>query len=184
MAKKTKQTKKKTNNQKMIYESPTSTNDELKKLGIFLLIIIFLFGVFYALSTVIDHNKKTDNTNTNNQAAVIQYDEIILGTLFSQPSENYYVLVQNEEQSNLYNSYITTYKAKENAWKIYTSDLESPFNKRYLVTGEEGSNFDIDSISDLRIKEDTLLKIENDQITEFFEGKDAIVDQLKVLAEK
>lgn len=177
MSKKAKQTK----NQKMIYESPTSTNDELKKLGIFLLIIILLFGVFYVLSSIIDHDKKTGSTNSEEKVAVIQYDEIILGTLFSQPSENYYVLALKKDQSSLYNTYITTYKAKEEAWKIYTSDLESPFNKRYLVTDKEKSNFSLDSISDLRIKEDTLMKVEHGQITEVFEGTNEIIDQLKVL---
>lgn len=182
--KKTKQTSKKQNNQKVIYESPTSTNDEAKKLGIFIVIIILLFGLFYALSTVIDHKDKKVNTKSEQNAAVIQYDEIILGTLLTQSSENYYVLALSDDQNDSYSSYMTTYKAKENAWKIYTSDLESPFNKRYVVTKEEKSNLNFDSVSELRIKEDTLFKVENHEVTEVFEGKEAILEQLKTLNEE
>lgn len=173
------QTKKNQNQKQVIYESATSNSLEVKKLFIFILIIVVLFGLFYVISLFID---KPDSTKYQQEedSAVIQYDEIILGTLLKQTEENYYVLVQKEENHSLYSIYIDQYKTKDGALKIYTSDLENPFNKKYI---SEASNFDFDAVSELRIKEDTLIKIENHKLTEYYEGKTDILNELKALNE-
>ena len=73
--------KKKTREQKTNFvETATSGDMEVKKLIIFIVIIVVLFGAFYIISQFVDRSE--DSTpSTQDEAAVIQYDEIILGTL-------------------------------------------------------------------------------------------------------
>ena len=63
---------------------------------------------------------------------------------------------------------------------MYTANIDSPFNKSYIA---EESNFSIDKIGELKIKEDTLIKVENNELVEYFEGKDEIVNELKNISE-
>ena len=171
--------KKKKNN---FVETTTSGEMEIKKLIIFVVIIIVLFGAFYLITQFVD--RKEDNTFLEqDEAAVIQYDEIILGTLLEQSDSDYYVLVSDPESGQtqgVYEVYKSAYTSKEDALKIYTSDITSPFNQIYK---SEESNFNIDTISELRIKDDTLIKIEDHQLAEYFEGKEEIVNELKRISE-
>ena len=181
-----KQTKKQTkqkNKKENIMLTTTSNNNEMKKLVIFIVIIVALFVAFYVISMFIDV-KESETTPEADEATVIQYDEIILGTLLDQSSGdgNYYVLIANEDrQQGVYEVYKSGYSAKENALKIYTSDIDSPFNQKYKA---EESNFDIEQISDLRIKGDTLIKVEDHQLVEYFEGQEDIINVLKSISEE
>lgn len=174
-----KQTKKIKQQKNVIYEAETSNNYELKKLFIFIAVIAILFGLFYIITLFIDKDDKTTNKREQN-AAVIQYDEIILGTLLTQPNDSYYVLIAKEDSNSTYTTYTSQYKTKDGALRIYTSDLDSPFNKMYV---SDDSNFDINNVSELRIKEDTLIKVENHELVEYFEGKTDIIGELQALNE-
>ncbi len=175
--------KKKTREQKTNFvEIATSGDMEVKKLIIFIVIIVVLFGAFYIISQFVDRSEDS-TTSTQDEAAVIQYDEIILGTLLEQSDGSYYVLVSDPESGQtqgVYEVYKSAYTSKEDALKVYTSDITSPFNQKYKA---DESNFEIDTISDLRIKGDTLIKVEDHQLTEYFEGKEEIINELKRISE-
>ena len=169
--------KKKNNN----VEISTNNMSELKKLIIFIVIIIVLFGVFYVISLFIDSEKTETTDNTTDAVTVIQYDEILIGTLLNQNQDSYYVLITSDDNLNdVYSVYKTSYEAKEDAIKMYTADIDSPFNKSYIA---EESNFSIDKISELKVKEDTLIKVENNELVEYFEGKEEIINELKNISE-
>ena len=164
-------------------EITNNNMSELKKLVIFIIIIIVAFVLFYVISLFIDSENRETEVNNEEEVTVIQYDEILLGTLFNQNKDEYYVLITSYDNLNdVYSVYKTAYEAKEDALKIYTSNIDSPFNKSYR---DNESNFSItsDKISELRIKEDTLLKINNKELVEYFEGKDNIVSELKNISE-
>lgn len=164
----------------VMFEAENRGEYEIKKLLIFIVVIIILFGLFYIFSLFIDQKDDTTISRAEGNAAVIQYDEIILGTLLTQPNDSYYVLVSKEDDSDLYSIYTSKYKLKEDSLKIYTSDFESPFNKMYIA---EESNFNIESVGELRLKDDTLIKVENHELTEYFEGSTDILNELKNLNE-
>lgn len=183
MSKKSTKKNKQKKKQKVIYEPTVDSGYELKKLVIFILVIVLLFGTFYIISLFINRKDDGNKIIRNNEPAVIQYDEIILGTLLNQSNDNYYVLVSDEDNDGLYDSLMNSYKTKEDSLRVYTSDLNSPFNKMYLALGDEGSNFNIDSVKELRLKNDTLLKISEHRIVEHFEGVEAILNELKKLTQ-
>ena len=69
------------------------------------------------------------------------------------------------------------YIPKENNLKIYTIDLSSAFNKKYIG---ESSNFELEYPI---FSESTLLKIENKTIVQIYEGQEKITNQLNVMNE-
>ena len=169
--------KKKNNN----VEISTNNMSELTRLIIFIVIIIVLFAAFYVISLFIDSEKSETTDNTNDEVTVIQYDEILIGTLLNQNQDSYYVLITSDDNLNdVYSVYKTSYESKEDALKMYTVNIDSPFNKSYIA---EESNFSIDKIGELKIKEDTLIKVENNELVEYFEGKDEIINELKNISE-
>ena len=132
------------------------------------LIVTAIFLIFYGITTLVT-DKNSDN-NTNPDDVVIQYDEILLGTLFEQPNTEYYVLVTTEGDNNTqaYSSLLSSYKAKENSLKIYTSNLNNGFNKSYKAEETKISN----DLKELKLKGSTLLKINDKTIVASYAGND------------
>ena len=137
---------KKQENKKNSKESkPAVTNNEMKNLIKIVLVITAVFLIFYGITTLVTN--KDDNNNTDSKEVTIQYDEILLGSLFDQPASDYYVLVtkEDDEYAAAYSTYVSKYSSKENAIRVYTSNLDNGFNKSFEAeesktntsTGEE-----------------------------------------------
>lgn len=148
-------------------------SDEYKKLLIIIAIIASVFLVFYLATVLFTKKDDSDNIFKNDlDASEIQYDEIIIGTMFNQNSDSYYVLLleEDEQYKSLYDSYITT--IRDNKDKIYTVDLTNAFNKEYV---SDKSSYNKDNF---KVKGTTLIKIEKSKITKSYEDKEKIADIL------
>lgn len=137
-----------------------------------IIIIVLVAFVFYGLTILITKNKKNSNQDTTNSNTNIQYNEILIGNIYDQKEEEYYVLVELSSDYLTLNSIITNYNSKTDKLKLYTSDLNNGFNKKYL--GEK-SNFENKYPT---FNQSTLLKIKNKQITEYVEGIEKIQEKL------
>lgn len=138
----------------------------------FILIVIAVFGCFYGLTNLIIKNKSTETAINEESEAIIQYEEIIVGDMYNQKEESYYVLVEMMDDADIstYESKKEEYMALENSLKVYTIDLSSAFNKKYV--GEE-SNFE----SKYPIfSQSALLKITSGEIVEKYEGQEEIIN--------
>lgn len=178
---KTKETKKPTSAVKKTkiakeVKAPAFSSNEVSNLLKIILAVTAVFLVFYGITSLVTKNKKQETTDTED--VTIQYDEILLGALLEQTNSDYFVLVTTEEDMyvDTYNTYISTYKNKENAIRIYTANLDSGFNKNYK---SEESNLNISTIKDLKLKTSTLFRISNGQISSYYEGNEQIVSYLK-----
>lgn len=150
-------------------ETKTLVNsNEMVNLIKIILIVTAIFLIFYGITTLVAD--KNSNNDTNPEDVVIQYDEILLGTLFEQSNSEYYVLVTTEDDYNVqtYSSLVSSYKAKENALKVYTSNLDNGFNKSYKAEETKISN----NLQELKLKGSTLLKIKEKNIVSSYEGND------------
>lgn len=131
------------------------------------LIIVIL--VFYGL-TVFLESKKT--TETNVVEAEIQYEEILMGSIYKETESEYYVLaVIGEDIPDLYSS-LSNYQIS-GEFKIYKVDMDNVFNKNYLSSESNYDNY-IPTIS-----ETTLFKIVDDKIVEHTEGIEEIISLLE-----
>lgn len=162
----------------------TSKSDEVTKLVEIILVILVIFAAFYLITYWVDHSKKktTNNKTENTQDTVIQYDEILVGNILNQNKSEYYVLVMTEKDKTekTFSTYTTNYTAKEGSLRLYTANLDDIFNKTYK--GEE-SKLDSENIDDLKVKENTLLKIADHKIVESIEGTSNIQKKLTELAQ-
>ena len=157
----------------------SSIGDE-NQLGNFIKLIIIvavLFLAFYLLTLIINkEEKKTEDK------ATIQYDTILVGNIASQPKESYYVLVSESTDTNngLYKTYIDLYtKANSNA-RVYYADLDNPLNAKFV---SEDSNLLVSNILDLKLKDTTLIEVEDGKIKNAYEGEDTVKSILKEMSE-
>lgn len=140
------------------------------------IVTLLVIGLAICLASIVKKNEKNNTSNTSN--ANIQYDEILLGNLLEQSNTSYYVLVYSKDDDNLntYNTYLTNYKTKDNALRVYYSVLENGFNKKYI---SDTKNYFVSNIDDLKIMTTTLLRVDGKKVVEAYDGKDSIISKLK-----
>lgn len=156
-----------------------SNENEMLRFIKMIIIVTLIFVIFYVLTVFI--NKKDENTdndsNGNNSSASVQYDEILIGNMFNQPVDNYYVLIEDINDVNIkaYEAYFTVYSKNEDAKRVYTAVLNNIFNVKYL---QSESNL-FNDISKFKVSQTTLLEISNGKILKSYQNNDDILNLLK-----
>ena len=138
-------------------------------------VIVCVFSLITSFVT----NKKNNKTNSNE--VTIQYKEIMAGNILNVSNDEYYVLLEfeNDNYNTLYETYLTNYASKEKALPYYKVDMSKGFNKSYISTDKP--NLDTDISSELKFTETTLLKIKSKKIVEKYYTNDAIIKALEQL---
>lgn len=167
-------------NTKKIDSKNISNENEMLRFIKMIIIVTLIFLAFYVLTIFINKEDKETDTNNDNTTVSIQYDEILIGNIFNQNTEDYYVLVEDTEdiQVQVYEAYLNIYKQKEEAKRVYTAKMNNMFNSKYI--GEE-SNLS-NSISDFKVSGTTLLEISNGKITNSYETEEKILEILKEIS--
>lgn len=162
---------------KNIKQNTYNNDTEISKLIKLIIVVSLIVLIFYGLTVLVNQEKEVENPDT---PASIQYDEILIGNVLKQPNEEYYVMIYDDEDydTSLYSTYLDLYKQKDEAIRIYTSQLNNPLNQNFKA---EKSNLNINDISDLKVQSSTLLKINNGKIEEFYEGEE-LVEYLKEIS--
>jgi hypothetical protein len=150
-------------------------NNELKKLLKITLIICGVLLVFYFITVLVQNEDNDDNKESNN-TAVIQYNKILVGEILNRSENEYYVLVEKENDSyiDLYKQYLTS--VKETVY--YTVNLSEVFNQNKvgdetIVEGNEVGNY--------KFAETTLIKVTNNTLNGVYKNKAEITEYLKSL---
>jgi hypothetical protein len=161
----------------LLTKKDLSTDDEIKIGNLFkiILIIIVIFGLFYVITYYGEKNKKlkASASDPKNTYVEIQYDEILVGSTLNQKEDEYYVLISKEDNyKKFYKSISTTINNKK---RLYYSFIDNGLNSKYIT--KEESNLNVKNIEDLKINKDTLLKINNHEITESVEGTENIMNK-------
>lgn len=178
----------KTNRQttkKNIEEEEKDTFDFAKK-GIIAVIVLFIFFSFYILTLYITskHNEEdstTDYPETEEQtpaSTATSYENIMLGRSLSMSDADYYVICYDKTADNASNfsSIINNYTSLDEHLDIYSVDLSSSFNKKYLTEGE--SNKNPTDTSSFAINGPTLFKVSNHAVVDYVEGEEEISNYL------
>jgi len=153
-------------------------NSEVKNLLIIILVVTAIFLIFYGITTLVTKNKSNTNNKTNEEVA-IQYDEILLGTLFEQTNTEYYVLISKEDDTYLstYSNLISIYQTSEDSIRVYFANLDNGFNKNYKAEKSNISN----NLKELKLSGTTLLKIKDKNIISSYEDNTVITAHLNSL---
>lgn len=164
--------KKKDNN--ILKTNGSYESNEYRNLIILIVIIASVFLVFYILTVTFTKKNHDDIFNNELNASEIQYDEIIIGSMFDKDGEYYVLLIENDDlYKDIFNSYVTTIKSNK---KIYTVDLASAFNKKYI---SDEYSYDKDNF---KTKGTLLIRINDHEIKEHYESKEDILNKLKDLS--
>ena len=143
-----------------------STGDELGKLIKLVIIVTIIVLLFYGITYLVNKEKDTTDTPVKTE---IQYDNILIGNILTQPNDEYYVMIydDNDYNSKVYEMYLSMYEDKEDAIRYYTADLTNPLNSSFV---SDESNFEIEDISDLKVSTSVLLKIKDKKIESVYVG--------------
>lgn len=165
---------------KKVNTKKITTENEMKKFIIMILIVTLVFGAFYGLTVLINKEDKQPTEDNNKSNVTIQYDEILIGNIFNQNNDNYYVLIEDIEDVNVsvYHAYLSNYSQKDDAKRVYTAVLNNMFNNKYI---DENSNLSND-ISEFKVSKTTLLEISKNKIVKSYEKDDDILEVLKEIS--
>lgn len=158
-------------------------NNEYNMLTLIKIVIVVtvIFLVFYGLTIIIKQDKKNPESE-NKTPVTIQYNEILIGNIFDQNNDNYYVLIEDNDdiQVQVYETYLNQYSKKENAKRVYTAKLNNMFNKQYI---SEEINLS-DNIVEFKVSGTTLLEISNKKIVNSYKNKAEIIELLKSITKE
>lgn len=163
MAKK-KELKKEEEKRKKELKSSIEFEQSTKSTIITLVIVVVVFVLFYFLTDfILEKSRKLNYKEPKKEEAVIQYKELLYSQVFKQLGE-YYVLFYDfkGEDAPYYNEIV-----KDETKKIYTVDLGNAFNKAIV---SETTNKNAQRYLDLKVKDATLIKINNGKNVFYFEG--------------
>ena len=166
-----KQTNKKLNTKKQ-NQSQIIEGNEIKNLIKKVLIVCAVLLVFYIITILVN---REDNSYIEDTTPTIQYSKILVGQILNRNENEYYVLVEkeNDQYLELYNYYLTN----NEDIKYYTVDLSDVFNGNNI--GEETVvNGDV---SEFKFSNTTLIKVKNGKVSEVYKERDSIVSYLENL---
>ena len=155
-----------------------STDNEMSKLIILILVVALVFALFYVITLFVTKKDSTVSKTTPDDGEVtIQYENILAGNIFSQKEEEYYVLVyfKGDKYIDLYKSYLLYYKSNvDDAVPYYYVDMADAFNSSFIA---DKSNL-VSNIKDLKFSQTAFLRIRDNKIISTYEGNEQITGKL------
>ena len=161
---------------------PTTEWDEIIRFARTLGIVILILVVAYFFTRIFVTRDLFNRPPVREDVVTIpdiNYDVMALRSMFTRPYKEYYVLIYSSEhrQANFLSILASTFRAGEDAIKLYFADLNSPFNRSFH---SEESNPKATSALDLKVGDTTLIKIRDGRIVRFIENIDDITKELEV----
>jgi len=152
------------------------TEDNIRKIIITAGIVLFVLGLFYLITVLVNNSKMGLNTKEPEKTeATIQYSEILAEDTFSMELDEYYVLFYDFDgpSASLYDYMFEQYKSVKGHY-IYKVDLGSGFNKGIL---SDKTNKSVQSAADLKVKDATLIKIFDGENVKYVEGDSQVISK-------
>lgn len=119
----------------------------------------------------VSESETNEESNINNPASVS--NKILASNIFNQKEDTYYVYFYdfNDEDEN-----VKTIIDSKSDLTIYRVDTSSSLNQNYVT--KDSGNKNVDGIDNLKVKNPTVLKINNDKVVAYYEGGKSIIDNL------
>ena len=145
-----------------------------KTLVIIVAVILVLFIVLYLLTSIFvtkDFGTNKKNNSSDNKEATTITNKILAGDSLRQVEELYYVYYYDSTNEDKEVSSIVSSLND----KVYRVDLHDDFNSNFV--GEPSGA--VSDISSLKVSDPTVIKVESEKITNFYNGKEEIQIGLK-----
>ena len=159
---------------KSIQKEEIVEKNQIKQLISITIILVVIIGLIYLISALfvtkeLDWFDKNDDTTIPTLAT----NTILASEIFKQSEEEYYVYFYDyKDEDTDISSHITS---KLSSSKVYKVDTNNGLNNKYV---SEKSNKKAKNLDELKVKAPTLIKINGEKISAYYEG-DEIKDKLK-----
>ena len=142
--------------------------NEIKKLILITLLLIFIIGVIYLISALFITKELDwfDKSNTETEPVLVS-NTILAAETFNQKEEEYYVYFYDytDEDSEI----SSVISSKLSSSKVYKVDTSSALNKNYIA---EESNKSAKNLNDLKVKAPTIIKVTGETISAYYEAEE------------
>ena len=162
-------------NKQVDKKKETKENFTIKTKVITALILLLTLGGFYYLTIKIVDKQKKDNKETNETIDVRKDNDINYSDIDSIKDSSYYLLLDKEDddKNSQYDTYINSLKKSNLGLEYYYIDLSKDENKKLLGDKEE-----LKDLKKLKVKDTTLIFVEDGKVKETYVGSEKILNQL------
>ena len=153
-----------------------TTEDFTTKTKIITMFVLLLtLGGFYFLTEKIVEKQNKELKEQNKEINVREDNDINYSDIDSIKDESYYLLLDKEddEKNKQYDNYINSLKSSNYGVEYYYIDLSKDENKDLLGDKEE-----LKELIELKVKDTTLIFVEDGKIKETYVGSEKILNQL------
>ena len=153
-------------------EIPTEKN-QIKQLISITILLVVIVGLIYLISALFITKELDWFDDKTEEKEILVTNTILASETFKQLEEEYYVYFYDykDEKTDI-TSHITN---KLSSSKVYKVDTNNGLNKKYI---SEESNKNAKSLSELKVKAPTLIKVTGETIEVYYEGNE-ILEKLK-----
>ena len=147
----------------------TAEQEEMRKLGITVLIVIILvagIALFTSAFVTKDLFNKKDE-----EKEVVDYEVAIVGNILNRPYDSYYVLVFDKQgdsaadMNDILNGYKSLDPTKNTKLHVYVVDLSNKMNSSFYDAEKE--NTSAKSVAEFKFGNKTLLKIKDGKVEKY-----------------
>ena len=159
---------------KSLQKEEVIEKNQIKQLISITIVLVIIIGLIYLISALfvtkeLDWFDKNDDTTIPTLAT----NTILASEIFKQSEEDYYEYFYDyKDEDTDISSHITS---KLSSSKVYKVDTNNGLNNKYV---SEKSNKKAKNLDELKVKAPTLIKINGEKISAYYEG-DEIKDKLK-----
>ena len=153
-----------------------TTEDFTTKTKIITMFVLLLtLGGFYFLTEKIVEKQNKELKEQNKEINVREDNDINYSDIDSIKDESYYLLLDKEDdkKNKQYDNYINSLKSSNYGVEYYYIDLSKDENKDLLSDKEE-----LKDLKKLKVKDTTLILVEDGKIKETYVGSEKILNQL------
>lgn len=173
---KRKQAKKEGKNlNKELYNINTDNDNQIYKLVKIIIILLIVFALLYIVVGIFITKEIDFSGNKENEVTDSVSNKILASSIFNQKEEEYYVYFYDFENMN--SAIESTLTSKLSDAKIYRINTKDALNQNYVTEGT--GNKSAKTLEELKVIDNTLIKIVNDEIVSYYETEDEIVSSLE-----
>ena len=171
-----KQAKKEGKNlKKELYDMNTDNDNQIYKFVKMMITLVIIFAVLYIVVGIFITKEIDFSGNEDNEVTDSVSNKILASSIFNQKEEEYYVYFYDFENMN--NTIESTLTSKLKDAKIYRVNTKDALNQNYVT--EESGNKSAKTLEDLKVVDNTLIKIVNNEVVSYYETEDEIVSGLE-----
>ena len=173
---KRKQAKKEGKNlKKELYNMNTDNDNQIYKFVKMMITLVIIFAVLYIVVGIFITKEIDFSGNKDNEVSDSVSNKILASSIFNQKDGEYYVYFYDFENMN--STIESTLTSKLSDAKIYRVSTKDALNQNYVTEGT--GNKSAKTLDELKVVDNTLIKIVNNEIVSYYETEDEIVNGLE-----